>query len=743
MDRLAAIVPGAGELSGARFASVPREPPGDDEVEIEVEAAALNFKDVLLALGVLPADARGVRLGFECAGRVRARGAEVTRLAVGERVVALGTGCLASSVCVPAATVCRQPAMLDSAAATTLPVAFVTASYALEELARVRAGDSVLIHAATGGVGLAAVQIARRAGATIFATAGSDAKRAYLRELGIAHVLDSRTPAFAGELLRATGGRGVDVVLNSLSGELLAPSLAVLAPHGRFVELGARDAIEGRSLALSVFARGASFCAVGYQGAIPRLAARLAEVVARVEAGELAPLPREVFPAPDLAGALSHLARAKHIGKVVVAFEDAARLSRDEGIAIFELALAAQHSHLIVSKTPLHARLHAPHGPRELRARPADEPPAEPAVPPRHPRPPLAALAVAPRGHAEAAIVEVLGEALRIAPVGVHDDFFALGGDSLLAVQIAHALSRELGTDVPSHLLLEHPTAARLAERLGSRTPAAGSRHLVRLAEGPAGARPIFVVHPIGGHVYFYRPLALALAPVCPVIGIQALGIDGEAPPLETVEGMADHYIRAIREVASRGPYRLAGSSFGGVVAFAMARALTAAGDRVELLALVDSPGPGLLPAGFASDAEILAYLLAKGIPDPAQLARLRGLSAEDQLHEFVRCGGAADRLSPGATVDAVRHFLALYRANYEALRAYRAPAYDGAAVFFRATEPDGVNPPSLERAWRARVRALEVVTVGGNHTTMNLPPHVTRIAEHLAVLLSTAPETP
>ena len=376
------------------------------EVEIQVEAAALNFKDILLALGLIPTPAESDPVfGFECAGTVRAVGGSVAAFVPGDRVLAIGGGCLATSVRIDAATVAHRPRSLSAVQAVTLPIAFATASYAMEELARLRPGDSVLIHAATGGVGLAAVQIAQRLGTEIFATAGSEDKREYLRSLGIAHVMNSRTMDFADQILAATNGRGVDVVLNSLSGDLLQRSLDVLAPHGRFVELGARDAIAGHTIALSLFRRGASFCAVGYEGPFPRLGARLSDVVARADTGEFQPLPMRVFGLSDAGGAFAWLAAARHIGKVVIevsASGSAASeskpgagnpenlLSSAEGVRLFEMCLSGNRANFAVSKVPLAARLRSRMSARREEAEPADSGK-------RHARPALKIAFVEPR----------------------------------------------------------------------------------------------------------------------------------------------------------------------------------------------------------------------------------------------------------------------------------------------------------------------------------------------------------
>ncbi len=237
-----------GLLETLRLVPVPRRPPGPREVEIRVTAAGLNFLDVLSALGTLPIDRPGP-LGHECAGEVVAVGAGVTDLATGDHVVALAAGCFGGYATTAADFVVRRPEGLTAENAASLPVAYLTARYGLEVLADLRAGERVLIHAAAGGVGLAAVAVAQRIGAEVFATAGSAEKRAYLLGLGVRHVFDSRSLAFEGDVLAATGGTGVDVVLNSLAGEFIGASVRVLAPQGRFLEIGKRGVWDAAQIA--------------------------------------------------------------------------------------------------------------------------------------------------------------------------------------------------------------------------------------------------------------------------------------------------------------------------------------------------------------------------------------------------------------------------------------------------------------------------------------------------------------
>jgi NADPH:quinone reductase-like Zn-dependent oxidoreductase len=228
-------VPKPGILDALELRETERKKPGPGEVEIRVRAVGLNFRDVLIAMDLVPPvleDSPDV--GFECAGEISDVGEGVEGLEIGDSVVAFAPSCLGSFVTTGASFVMPKPERLSFEEAATVPIAFVTAHYALSYLGRLTEGERVLIHAAAGGVGQAAVRIAQRRGAEIFATAGSTEKRAFLESLGIEHVMNSRSLDFADEVMELTGGEGVDVVLNSLAGEFIPKSLSVLRSAGDF-----------------------------------------------------------------------------------------------------------------------------------------------------------------------------------------------------------------------------------------------------------------------------------------------------------------------------------------------------------------------------------------------------------------------------------------------------------------------------------------------------------------------------
>ena len=301
----------------------PRRPPGHGEIEIEISAAALNFADVLKAMGLYPGLPPGdVPLGAECAGTVSAIGAGVTGYRFGDAVMAVARASFGAYATTAEHLVVHWPEPLDDEQAAASPIAFLTALHGLEYLARLAPGESVLIHSATGGVGLAALQVARSAGAEIYATAGTEAKRDLLRELGVEHVMDSRSLRFADEIMAATGGRGVDVVLNSLGGEALVRSVSVLAPGGRFVEIGKQDIYANSQLGLARLTRNRSFLTVDMEDAFaesPRHVARLFQRLAGgLASGEFSPLPVTSFGLPQVGEAFTTMLRARHTGKIVL-----------------------------------------------------------------------------------------------------------------------------------------------------------------------------------------------------------------------------------------------------------------------------------------------------------------------------------------------------------------------------------------------------------------------------------------
>jgi acyl transferase domain-containing protein/NADPH:quinone reductase-like Zn-dependent oxidoreductase/NAD(P)-dependent dehydrogenase (short-subunit alcohol dehydrogenase family)/SAM-dependent methyltransferase/acyl carrier protein len=316
-----------GHLDSLRFAPFETPSCGPDQVLIEVKAAGMNFRDVLKALALYPGEAPDARaFGDEVAGITIAVGSGVAHVAPGDRVFGITAFGLATHALTRAGDVRRIPIDLSFEEAATLPVVFMTAWHALKNVARLRAGDRILIHAGAGGVGMAATQIAHHLGAEVIATAGSPAKRSLLGTMGVKHVIDSRRADFAHAVMELTDRRGVDVVLNSLAGEAIPMGLSCLAEFGRFIEIGKRDIYQNTRIPLWPLRRNASFHVVAMDavfGGDEELARQLLhEVTEMVEQGALSPLPFRSFAACRIDAAFRLMAQGKHIGKVVVAFSE-------------------------------------------------------------------------------------------------------------------------------------------------------------------------------------------------------------------------------------------------------------------------------------------------------------------------------------------------------------------------------------------------------------------------------------
>ncbi|HEU4363205.1 MAG TPA: sulfolipid-1 biosynthesis phthioceranic/hydroxyphthioceranic acid synthase, partial [Mycobacterium sp.] len=313
-----------GDLQTMELVACNRVAPGPGQIEVAVSASSINFADVLLAMGRFP-NFEGYlpQLGMDFAGVVTAVGPDVTTHQVGDHVGGLcGNGCWGTFLTCDANLAVALPAGLADDQAAAVTTAHATAWYGLHDLAEIATGEKVLIHSATGGVGQAAIAIARAAGAEIFATAGSDERRELLRSMGIKHVYDSRSTEFAEQIRRDTDGYGVDIVLNSLTGAAQRAGFELLAIGGRFVEIGKRDVYGNTQLGLFPFRRNLTFYYVDLalmSVSHPQRVGEVLRTVYRLVAdGELPPAQHTNYPLADAAAAVRLMSGAGHTGKLVL-----------------------------------------------------------------------------------------------------------------------------------------------------------------------------------------------------------------------------------------------------------------------------------------------------------------------------------------------------------------------------------------------------------------------------------------
>lgn len=323
-DRMRLQIRTPGDLESMELIACDRVPPGPGQIEVAVSTSSINFADVLVAFGRYPAiEGRLPELGTDFAGVVTAIGPDVTDHKVGDHVGGLSpNGCWGTFTTTDARLAVTLPPGLSDAQAAAVTTAHATAYYGLHELARMKSGEKVLIHSATGGVGQAAIALARAAGAQIFATAGSEQRRQLLRDMGIEHVYDSRSLEFADAIRHDTEGYGVDIVLNSVTGAAQRAGLELLSFGGRFIEIGKRDIYGDTRMGLFPFRRNLAFYGVDLALMTVTHPDRLRDLLStvyRLTADGLLPMPESThYPLAEAATAIRVMSNAEHTGKLLL-----------------------------------------------------------------------------------------------------------------------------------------------------------------------------------------------------------------------------------------------------------------------------------------------------------------------------------------------------------------------------------------------------------------------------------------
>lgn len=329
-------------------------------------------------------------------------------------------------------------------------------------------------------------------------------------------------------------------------------------------------------------------------------------------------------------------------------------------------------------------------------------------------------------------LIQIWQQILGVQQINLEDDFFVLGGNSLMAVQLINIINKELQQNLSSHILLDAPTISQLLKRLdiGENLQQERPFCLVEIQKGNPNKLPLFLVHPVGGHVYIYRDLAKSLGAEQPVYGLQSIALDGKSAAQETIEQMASDYIQAIQTVQSTGPYLLGGASFGGVVAYEMAQQLQQADESIKLLTMFDTPDLSASQFFELDDVTLLLSFLAledKSIDLPIHWQQLSQAEQLDYIAQSSQIDYFSDTINMQASLQIVKK-------NVQAMQNYSLKSYQGKIIYFKAIERNpAYDMAHPEYGWiDVALQGIEIYPVSGGHVTMHNMMNVKVIAKIL-----------
>jgi len=409
-----------------------------------------------------------------------------------------------------------------------------------------------------------------------------------------------------------------------------------------------------------------------------------------------------------------------------------------EGAEVFDRAIRMRAPQLIISTRDLDAVIReGKHQTLETLATRLES--SDPAS--VSPRPHLSTDYTPPSNGTETALADTWKYFFGIETIGIHDDFFELGGDSLLAVQLVTRIREKVYPGLSTHILLASPTVAALAEHIRAKKrgtqkqPSPLPAGLIPIQEGRPERIAMFMIHPVGGTVYMYRHLAKALGPEQPLYAIQSRGLDGREPPLESIIEMATYYIRIMETHQPDPPYYIGGASMGGMVAFEMARQLLSQDKKVASLVMIDSAMPRQGERPSEDDAaELYSYVLHLGVShSELSLDELKRLDPARQITCCMDRGKTSGWIPQNWGVEQFQASFSVFKANSRAMWRYLPGDYPGKILFFKAREKNFPAGTVFDQGWKELARdGIEVIEIPGNHFTMNVDPGIRIIGQRL-----------
>jgi len=405
-------------------------------------------------------------------------------------------------------------------------------------------------------------------------------------------------------------------------------------------------------------------------------------------------------------------------------------IAPEEGREVFRLVMESALTRLVVSTQKLEPRMEL----ATAAGLPEPEPNTADSAMRMHSRPELSVPLVVPRSNIELALVNIWQKLLGIEPIGTQDDFFELGGDSLLAIGLISKIKEKLNKELSTASLYQASTVEKQAILLMEQDDSSPWSPLVDIQ--PEGSKPpLFCVHPAGGHAIGYYDLSRCLDKDQPFYGLQACGLEEGQKPYATAEEMAAFYLKTIKEHFPHGPYRLAGWSFGGLIAFELAQQFRAQGDEVAFLALFDTQLSDALTGDQVAEedsAEILVNVMSVMIPD-LSLEELRELDEEEQLHYVMDKALRVGFFPPGTDFMVFKRLWEVLISNRRIIQTYIPKVYEGKVSFFQAAELGKGLHVKTGEAWQQFVaQELDLHIIPGNHYNMVGSPQVEVLAEKL-----------
>lgn len=444
------MIQSPGELDSIFFQLIKRQAPQANQVEVEVFVAALNFKDILSALDLTETIDSKPILGWEVVGRIKQLGENICHLHIDDWVIVYSPNIFSDYITVDVDCVIKKPNGLSCQQAATLCVSYVTAQSMLLNQASITEKSNILIHSASGGVGLACIQVAMLYTNNIYATAGSQEKRDYLTNLGVISVGNSRDTSFVEVFKQKLGGNGFDIIVSAQQDELFQKNLSLLNAYGNYFDLGKSNKT------LSILNTGAAYHLVGINPKMPNFNQLLNNTFDAVNQQIYQPLPYVIFDKTNIVEAFRCMSKAKHIGKILIQWQTNIptdnnlnsidtldySLSNNEGIKVFQSCLERAFPHSVISKQPNFDEASFSLEKMALRSLKGKEKQFD--------------FTVSKTSTVEDKIKIIWMTIFSLDDIKGDDDFFALDGDSLIAIEISYKVTKSTGIDVGPHILLEH-----------------------------------------------------------------------------------------------------------------------------------------------------------------------------------------------------------------------------------------------------------------------------------------------